>query len=209
MTAGPDGVASTLAGGGVGDAVSGAGLFPVVAVLTPILSGAAALIFLLVGYVLAMMNPEPAIASPMRTAGWLFLAIAGAGIVFCTVGLILTALRDGSSAIRASHDDTPPEVGRAREAWSAALLERGMLPFLHEALASGAASAVARDSSYDRRTPGDDRPHTSSRLGFSRPGFSSPGGEEPGSGRPSFTSPDFSSPDFSSPDFTSPDSDRN
>ncbi len=213
---GPDGeplapgAAEAAAAGGVGGALSGAGLFPVVAVLTPLLAGTAALIFLIVGYLLAAMSPEPAIASPLRTAGWLFLAIAGAGILFCTVGMVLTALRDGSSAIRASHEQAPSEVSQAREAWSAALLERGMLPFLQEALASNDAEQVVASgpATGQLRSPAAREPGPARRLGYSRPGFSSPGGDEPGSGRPSFSSPDFSSPDFSGPEFGGPHDER-
>ena len=186
------------AGSGVRGALAGAGVFPVIAVLTPILSGTAALIFLLVGYVLAAMDPQPAIAGQLRTAGWLFLAIAAAGILFCTVGLVLTALRDGSSAIRASQDAGPAEVVAARRAWAAALLEHGMLPFLRDALADGAGPAAPARIVPTARA---DRP-AAGRLGYSRPGFSSPGGEE--AERPRFSSPDFSSPDYSGPELAGP-----
>ncbi len=192
------------AGGGAGDASSGAGLFPTVAVLTPILAGAAALIFLLVGYVLAAMDPEPAIAAPLRTAGWLFLVIAGAGIVFDIVGLLLTALRDGSSAIRASQGEDLTDLSAARQAWHDALLERGMLPFLREALA-GSAAAQRRAESEEPEDDGILPPPR--RPGYSHPEFAGPGGEEPYSGPSRFSSPRFSSPDFSSPDFTGPDRD--
>ncbi|WP_308288851.1 hypothetical protein [Streptomyces humicola] len=197
------------AGGGAGDAASGAGLFAIAAVLTPILAGTAALIFLLVGYLLAAMTPEPAIASPLRTAGWLFAAIAATGILVGMVGLVVTALRDGSSAIRASNGD-PADVTAAKEAWLAALRDRGMLPFLAEAQASSAGHGAAGrtpiriDDPDAARTP---------RLGYSRPGFSSPSGEQPGDGdgdgdgdrQPRFSSPDFSSPDFGGSEFNGPD----
>ncbi|MEU6175427.1 hypothetical protein ABZ832_26410 [Streptantibioticus parmotrematis] len=203
-----------VAGGGFGDAMSGAGLFPVVAVLTPILAGTAAIIFLIVGYVLAAMSPQPAIAAPLRTAGWLFLAIAGAGILFGMIGLVLTALRDGSSAIHAEHEDDPAEVTAAREAWLTALRERGVVPFLREAMESGAGSDSGSGSvepfSYEDPEGGRRRggPRPPSALGYSRPGFSSPGGEHDDSGRPRFSSPDFTSPDFSSPDFGGPEQGR-
>ncbi|WP_269855444.1 hypothetical protein [Streptomyces sp. RPT161] len=196
------------AGGGAGDTSGGAGLFAIVAVLTPILAGTAALIFLLVGYVLAAMDPEPAIAAPLRTAGWLFLAIAGAGVLAGTVGLVLTALRDGSSAIRATEHDDPAEVMAAKDAWLTALLERGMLPFLHEAQASSGRANAGPGLPGSEDAPIDDRPHMPHGLGYSRPGFSSPGGEEPDSGPPRFSSPRYSSPDFSSPDFGDSDTGR-
>ncbi len=158
-----------MATGGAGVA-SGAGLFAIVAVLTPILAGTAALIFLVVGYLLAAMTPEPAIASPLRTVGWLFAAIAATGILVGMVGLVVTALRDGSSAIRASNSDTA-ELATAKEAWLAALRDRGMLPFLTEAQASSAAHSAADRAPI--RIDAPDTPRTP-RLGYSRPGVSSP-----------------------------------
>ncbi|MGW4701641.1 hypothetical protein ACWEP1_15020, partial [Streptomyces sp. NPDC004285] len=50
-------------------------------------------------------------------------------------GLLLTALRNSPAAAdgTATADD---ELSRAREAWRRALLERGILPFLRDALAA-------------------------------------------------------------------------
>jgi hypothetical protein len=168
---------------------SGAGLAAVVAVLTPLLAGAAALIFLLIGYAMSAVHPQPAIASPLRTAGWLFAALTAASILLGVVGLLLTALRDGSRAIRDSSDEMPPEVLAAREAWRQALLDRGMLPFLDDVL-SGPAAAPPSPGPSARRTP---------RLGYSRPAFASPQDPQPR------TAPHFGSPDFTSPDFGGPD----
>ncbi len=120
---------------GMAGAVSGAGLFPMVAVLAPVLAGTAAVIFLLVGYLLGALSPAPEIAGPLRVAGWTFLALAGAGVLTGSVGMLLTALRDGHSAILAGPHD-PDAVTAAQDAWSAALLERGVLPFLRASRAS-------------------------------------------------------------------------
>jgi hypothetical protein len=169
---------------------SGAGLGAVVAVLTPLLAGAAALIFLLIGYAMAAVHPQPAIASPLRTAGWLFAALTAASILLGVVGLLVTALRDGSRAIRDSSDGMPPEVLSARAAWRQALLDRGMLPFLDDVLSDPAAAAPPSHEPSARRTP---------RLGYSRPTFASPQDPQPR------TAPRFGSPDFTSPDFGGPD----
>jgi hypothetical protein len=175
---------------GVADgAGSGAGLTAVVAVLTPLLAGAAALIFLLIGYALQAMSPEPAFAPPLRTAGWFFAAVTAASILLGAVGLLLTALRDGSTAIHDSPDGMPPEVLRAREAWHHALLDRGLLPFLDGALHDTAAPAAPAPAPFAPRMP---------RLGYTRPDFTSP--QDPRPTAPRFTSPDFSSPDFGGPD---------
>jgi hypothetical protein len=129
---------------------SGAGLFAVVAVLTPILAGTAALIFLVLGYLLhAVHTPEPTIAAPLRTAGWLFAAIAAIGILAGMIGLVSTALRNGSTATRDADRDIlavlPPEVAAARDTWLDALTERGIKPFLYEALAQAAAPRTPTD----------------------------------------------------------------
>ncbi|MFI0940998.1 hypothetical protein [Streptomyces sp. NPDC021020] len=170
---------------------SGAGLLAVIAVLTPLLAGAAALIFLLIGYAMSAVDPQPAIASPLRTAGWFFAAVTGASILLGGIGLLLTALRDGSGAIHDSAEGMPPEVLAARDAWHETLLARGMLPFLLEALSDPATAGAAPATAPTlRRTP---------RLGYSRPDFGAPQ-ESPPRTAPRFSSPDFTSPDFGGPD---------
>jgi hypothetical protein len=170
---------------------TGAGVVAVVAVLTPVLAGIAAAIFLLVGYSMEMLDPEPAFAKTLLTAGWVFGALTAAAILVAAVGLLLTALRDGSGA---EHVDTAldEELTRAREAWREALLERGIVPFFQEALAGdGDAGQLPHRIA---RTPDSRMPH----LGYNRPGFSSRD-STPGS-RPRYTSPDYSSPDYGGPE---------
>jgi hypothetical protein len=84
-------------------------------------------------------------------------------------------------------------VARAREAWHDALLERGIMPFLREALADPGTAALGRTkpSAPISRMP---------QLGYNRPGFSSPDGGPTAGPRPSYSSPDFSSPDFGGPE---------
>ncbi|WP_308217274.1 hypothetical protein [Streptantibioticus silvisoli] len=217
---------------GVANAVSGAGLFAMMAVLTPVLAGVAAVIFLLVGYLLGAMSPAPSIAGSLRTAGWTFLALAGAAILVGTVGMLMTAVRDGSTAIHASDPAAADEVAAARNAWSAALLERGLLPFLTEAAATGtpsggppAGSGAPGGSGTRARGTGIGRPKSAGAAGLGGPvdggapaggsrngsrtssgfGYSAPGFSSPGGGEPRAAGPRFSSPDFSSPDFSSPD----
>ncbi|MBT2490495.1 hypothetical protein J7E96_18630 [Streptomyces sp. ISL-96] len=181
----------------MGDATetTGAGVVAVVAVLTPVLAGSAAAIFLLVGYLLKMLTPEPAFARTLLTAGWIFGALTVAGILVGAAGLLLTALRNGSTAFSEGRgSERTQEIDRAREAWRLALLERGFVPFLRDALADPGTSPAAPAP----RRPAGRMPD----LGYSRPDYSSPGpdgGTTPGP-RPSFSSPDFSSPDFGGPD---------
>lgn len=174
-------------------AEAGAGAVAVAAVLTPVLAGTAAAIFLLVGYILKMLDPEPAFAKTMLTAGWVFGAMTAAAILVAAVGLLLTALRNRPTLESGSYGELSGEVARAREAWHDALLERGILPFLQEALADPGTAALRRTAPP---APASRMP----QLGYDRPGFTSPDdGPAPGP-RPSFSSPDFSSPDFGGPE---------
>ncbi|MCX5196304.1 hypothetical protein OOK31_20790 [Streptomyces sp. NBC_00249] len=171
----------------------GAGAFAVVAVLAPVLAGTAMLIFLLVGYSLKAVEPEPAFAKTMLTAGWLFGALTVAALLFAVIGLLVAALRNSSTEVAAEEAlAIPDELSRAREAWRNALLERGIMPFLRDALADPSAG-----TGYPvPRTPGAGRIPD---LGYTRPDFTSPGSPSQGP-RPGYTSPDFTSPDFGGPD---------
>ncbi|MDG9718572.1 hypothetical protein [Streptomyces sp. DH24] len=172
---------------------AGAGAGAVVAVLAPVLAGTAAAIFLLVGYILKMLTPEPAFAQTMLTTGWVFGAVTAVAILVAAAGLLLTALRNRPSDDAGLYGALDAEVAKARDAWREALLERGILPFLQEALADPGPATALRGTASP--APTSRMPH----LGYDRPGFSSPG--DGGSGRrPRFSSPDYTSPDFGGPD---------
>ncbi|MGP3924529.1 hypothetical protein [Streptomyces sp. 8N616] len=202
---GRGGMGLAAVAGGTAEA-PGAGLLAIFSVLAPVLAGTAAVIFLLIGYLLHAVAPDEPAAGPLINAGWVFVALTAAGIVIAMAGLLLTALRNGSSSVRASaRDERSVELDRARDAWRLALLERGVLPFLREALADPAApakrsgegryggeGAYGGDPDLQGRTP---------QLGYSRPGFSTEGGpEEETSQRPSFKSPGYTSPDYGGPE---------
>jgi hypothetical protein len=183
------GLATTL---GEAAETTGAGAIAVVAVLAPVLAGTAAAIFLLVGYILKMVTPEPAFARTMLTVGWVFGAVTALAILVAAAGLLLTALRNRPSLQAGRHTAADREVLRAREAWHEALLERGIVPFLRDALAEPGTAAAHRVSSP---APTGRMP----RLGYGRPSFSSPEEGTAGS-RPSFSSPDYTSPDYGGPE---------
>ncbi|WP_409470973.1 hypothetical protein [Streptomyces sp. HC307] len=172
---------------------SGAGAVAIVAVLAPVLAGTAAAIFLLVGYILKMLDPEPAFAETMLTTGWVFGAVTAVAILVAAVGLLLTALRNRPSLEAGPYGELSGEVAKAREAWHEALLENGILPFLREALADPGPSALhhTAPSASTSRIP---------HLGYDRPGFTSPGDGPESRSRPSFTSPDYTSPEFGGPE---------
>ncbi|MFF2849952.1 hypothetical protein ACFVT5_26990 [Streptomyces sp. NPDC058001] len=185
---GPVGLATTM---GEVTEPAGAGVVAVLAVLAPVLAGAAAVIFLLVGYLLRVLDPEQVFAQTLLTTGWVFTAVTAVAILVAGAGLLLTALRNDATSLHAdTHSEFDEKVELAREAWHDALLERGIMPFLRDALADPAATA-----------PGPSRPAgRMPHLGYNRPGFSSPDGGSKSGSRPSYSSPDFTSPDFGGPD---------
>ncbi|MDT0462630.1 hypothetical protein [Streptomyces gibsoniae] len=118
-----------------GETTEGAGAFALAAVLAPVLAGAAAVIFLLLGYALKLLVPAASPAQALVTAGWYFGALTAAAIVADAIGLLVITRRGGPSGSGPEPAGAlPPEVARAREAWRTALLERGVLPFLRAAL---------------------------------------------------------------------------
>ncbi|MEU5631557.1 hypothetical protein ACH47C_10780 [Streptomyces rishiriensis] len=178
-----------------GQAAEAAGAGAVAAVLTPVLAGTAAVIFLLVGYILRAVAPEQAFARTMVAAGWAFGAVAAAAILVATVALLLTALRNRPSLEAEPYGEQSEEVTRAKEAWREALLERGILPFLREALANpGTATALHTEPAPPAPTG------RLPKIGYGRPGFSSPDDGRSTGPRPSFSSPDYTSPEFGGPE---------
>lgn len=177
---------------------AGAGASAMVAVLAPVLAGTAAVLFLLVGYLLRMVAPGQQFGRTMVTVGWVFGAVAAAAILAAGVALLLTAMRNSSSAEAAAQAEARESVARAREEWRDALLERGILPFLRDALAQPSSPAARPNSPAAQPLPAPG-PSRMPRLGYGRPGFTSP---EDGTAtdRPRFSSPDYSSPDFGGPE---------
>ncbi|WP_338495101.1 hypothetical protein [Streptomyces sp. SJL17-4] len=117
----------------------GPGVVAILTVMVPVLAGAAAVIFLLVGAVLHAIAPTVVFGATLLTAGLVFGAVAAAGLLGAAAGLLVTALRNSPAEVNrggppaAAPDD---ELSRAREAWRRALLERGILPFLRDVLAA-------------------------------------------------------------------------
>ncbi|GGR74958.1 membrane protein [Streptomyces humidus] len=187
------GLATTM--GEAAQAAEAAGAGAVAAVLTPVLAGTAAVIFLLVGYTLRALAPEQAFARTMVAAGWAFGTVAAAAILVATVALLLTALRNRPSLEAEPYGEQNEEVIQAKDAWREALLERGILPFLREALADpGPAAALHTEPAPPAPTG------RLPKIGYGRPGFSSPDDGRSTGPRPSFSSPDYTSPEFGGPE---------
>ncbi|WP_416237648.1 hypothetical protein [Streptomyces sp. NBC_00162] len=136
------GTMGLVASMGEASETTGAGVGAVAAVLTPVLTGMASAIFLLVGYLLKMVDPDPGIAKTIVTTGWVFGAVTAAAILAAVVGLLLTALRNPPALDAGPYDDLDltKEVARAKDAWHDALVERGIMPFLRDALAPDSTS---------------------------------------------------------------------
>lgn len=165
---------------------SGPGAAAVTVVLAPLLAGASAVVLLLIGYLLKMLTPEPAMAGKLLTAGWVFGALAAAGLLAAATGLLVTALRNGSRAYHVEpRRRRDADLERARAEWLEAVRERGIQPFLERALTTSPQVSPA----------GAPLPDLGDRDGYPGPG------REPNR----ITSPRFSSPGYSSPDFSSRD----
>ncbi|MFJ6212027.1 hypothetical protein ACIQGZ_01595 [Streptomyces sp. NPDC092296] len=209
----PHGVAGAAARPTAGN---GAGALPVLTVLAPILAWAAALIFLLLGYSLRAAKPRLVFADALITAGWVALAVGAVAMVAGVIGLLITALRDSSAPPDGQDPRLHAELATTRDAWKAALMDDGILPFLHLTLAADTPTRTATDRPATGAEPpinaatGVDLVRRRPRLGYTSPGYTSPGPEPtPRRDRAhtTFSSPEYSSPSFSSPDFTSPDYD--
>ncbi|MER5493282.1 hypothetical protein [Streptomyces sp. NPDC002490] len=185
---------------------AGAGVLAVLTVLAPVLAGTAAVIFLLVGYVLRALAPQLAVGRTLLNTGWAFGALTAVTILIAGAGILVSALRNDATALRA---DAPraidAEVEAAGQRWREALRERGILPFLRNVLAEEPAPEEPSADPDPRTTapsggstvgsaPAGRMPH----LGYHRPGFSSPDRGRTDA-RPSYSRPRYSSPDFGGP----------
>ncbi|GAA2236581.1 hypothetical protein GCM10010430_16880 [Kitasatospora cystarginea] len=109
------------------------GLLSALAVFTPVLAGATAVLCYLIGSLLRFFaRSERHLADSVTEVAWSAAIAAAAGAVVGVVGLLVTAARHRSAALAHAEaaEPVPDSLLLAREAWRAALLERGMLPFL-------------------------------------------------------------------------------
>ncbi|MBQ1110909.1 MULTISPECIES: hypothetical protein [unclassified Streptomyces] len=148
----------------------GAGVLAVLGVLTPVLAAVAAATFLLLGYGLRLAEALPALAGTLVGVGWFSLVVAAVTALVSAVALYRTAAKQSADGT-ASVPDRSPAVEDAREAWLAALRDRGIRPFLLQQLTEAAPPPGPGDGHGSR--------------------FSSP----------TFAGPDFSGPDLSGPGF--------
>lgn len=179
---------------------NGGGPWPVLTVLVPILAIGAAVVLLLLGYVLDSADAQLTYAHSVILAGWAAVAAAAGSLVIGLVGLVLTALRDGSAGPDGADPDLRNGVAEARTVWLAALRDRAILPYLLANLDSEPALGPPPPRERPPTAPEFTSPGYTSAA-FGSPGFSSPGPDENDPARPT----EFSSPGYSPPGFTSPD----
>ncbi|WP_326764356.1 hypothetical protein OG978_06980 [Streptomyces sp. NBC_01591] len=74
----------------------GASLTAVITVLTPVLTGTAAILMLVVGLLLEMAGAANSVGQSLVTVGWIFGAITAAAVLLAGISLLVTALRNGS-----------------------------------------------------------------------------------------------------------------
>ncbi|MEK8146470.1 hypothetical protein NKH18_50135 [Streptomyces sp. M10(2022)] len=80
----------------------------------PLLSGAAAAIFLLLGYGLRLAGTELRLAGALVDAGWIAAALAALTVLIAGVALVLTAARHGRRPAARTNAIAPPSPRRAR-----------------------------------------------------------------------------------------------
>jgi hypothetical protein len=105
--------------------------------LIPVLSAVAAVVLLIAGYGMRVFADRPYVGGGLITAALLTGAVA-VGVAVGDLGWLLVAaarsrpLEEGAEAGRG--DGGQGDAGRGGEEWEAALLERGMVPFLRRCL---------------------------------------------------------------------------
>jgi hypothetical protein len=175
----------------------------VLAVLVPGLAAVTAAVFLVYGLALRASG-----AAPYRSAGLVLTGFVAAAVaVGAAVGhfaWFLFAAAERSATARSAPDGGGPKADQAWEAWQAALLDRGILPFLLGRLDEARTRAAeartrAAGEGAGRPVPGG-LPRAAGIAGRQRD--DTPG---PADGR-GVTAPEWSSPDAGGPDFAGPDS---
>ncbi|MFJ7248137.1 hypothetical protein ACIQWA_26385 [Kitasatospora sp. NPDC098652] len=99
----------------------------VLGVIVPIIAVGAAVVLLLLGYVLGLSDDAEGLGRALVGAGWVAGGIGAACLLLGGLGLLGAASRSagGEEAVGG-----PGELVVARDAWRTALAERGLVPFL-------------------------------------------------------------------------------
>ncbi|MEV7770660.1 hypothetical protein [Kitasatospora sp. NPDC086791] len=106
----------------------GSGWWGVLGVIVPLVAGVAAGIFLVLGRLLDLVEDLDVLAHALTGAGWVAAGVAAVSLLIGGLGLLGTAARSAEPADEEASG--PGELVLARDAWRAALAERGLLPYL-------------------------------------------------------------------------------
>ncbi|MFE7527615.1 hypothetical protein ACFU7Y_18120 [Kitasatospora sp. NPDC057542] len=104
------------------------GWWGVLGVVVPIIAVTAAVIFLLLGSLLGLVEDLEVLAHALVEAGWVSAGVGAVSLLVGGLGLLGAARSRGSEAGEAA--DGPGELPLARDAWRSALAERGLVPYL-------------------------------------------------------------------------------
>ncbi|MEU1283195.1 hypothetical protein [Kitasatospora sp. NPDC005856] len=104
------------------------GWWGVLGVVVPIIAVTAAVIFLLLGFVLGLVEDLGVLAHALVEAGWVSAGAAAVSLLVGGLGLLGAARSKGSVA--GEVDGGAWELLVARDAWRSALAERGLVPYL-------------------------------------------------------------------------------
>ncbi|MEU9077755.1 hypothetical protein [Kitasatospora sp. NPDC048538] len=114
-----------------------AGWWGVLAVIVPVVAGAAAGVLLLLGYVLGLDEDVEVLGHALVGAGWVAAGVAAVALAVGGFGLLGAASRSGAGEA-GQEPAAVGELASARDAWRAALAERGLVPFLLAQVNAGA-----------------------------------------------------------------------
>ncbi|MEV7024004.1 hypothetical protein [Kitasatospora sp. NPDC093558] len=121
------------------------GWLGVLAVIVPIIAGAAAGIFLLLGYALGLSDDSEVLGGALVGAGWIAAGVALVSALGGGIGLAAAASR--TRVAEAGDAGGAGELALAREAWRTALAERGLVPYLVAQANAGRGGATAAPGS--------------------------------------------------------------
>ncbi|MBD0689858.1 hypothetical protein [Streptomyces sp. CBMA123] len=104
------------------------GWWGVLGVIVPIVAVVAAVVFLVLGYLLGLSEDLEVLGHALIGAGWVAAGVAAVCLLVGGLGLLGSAARGKGPEVEVA--EGPGELVRARDAWRSALAERGLVPFL-------------------------------------------------------------------------------
>ncbi|MDN3023965.1 hypothetical protein [Streptomyces sp. S.PB5] len=129
---------------------SGGTLLPALTALTPAVAAASAAVLLALGHTLRLAGTAGTLPASLVTAGWMLAAIAALSTSVALAALLRTALRGHGQGHGHGTPPTAQQVEQARQRWQQALLDRGLIPYLHRHIHANPSDPARRPSPKDR-----------------------------------------------------------